>query len=61
MGDPENQIAVNNDCENFGLFTYQTRRDNSNISKQVFFSLFLLIDEEILRLKKERKQYQIII
>ena len=47
--------------QNFVLFTSQTWRDNSNIFKQVFFALCLLIDEEILRSKKRRKKYQIII
>ena len=47
--------------QNFVLFTSQTWRDNSNIFKQVFFALCLLIDEESLRQKNGRKKYQIII
>ena len=41
--------------QSFVLFTNQTWRDNSNIFKQFFFALCLLIDEEIFRLKKGRK------
>ena len=43
--------------QNFGLFTYQTWRDNSNIFNKVFFALCLLIDEEVLRKKGKISSY----
>ena len=43
--------------QNFGLFTYQTWRDNSNIFNQIFFALCLLIDEEVLRKKGKISSY----
>ena len=47
--------------QNFVLFTSQIWRDNSNIFKQVFFALCLLIDEEILRPKRGRKNMKLLL
>ena len=47
--------------QNFVLFTSQTWRDNSDIFKQVILALCLLKDEEILRLKKGRKNIKLLL